>query len=131
MLNKKIVISALVVGLNLIHLFNPFSSVLNKEYNPILSFLSLIGFVLLVHVASGLKKDSFFIFLVSFSIISQILSFYQNSGVPDYLNFGVFHSNIPDLIILSTILTWWYKRVYKYQNSQESATLPNESQNQG
>ena len=118
MSNKKVAITALVVGLNILHIFNPFTSVFNREYNPILSLISLIGFVLLVHVASGLKKDSFFIFLVSFSIFSQITSFYQNSGVPDYLNFGVFHSNIPDLIILSTILTWWYKRVYKYQNSQ-------------
>lgn len=123
MSNKKVAITALVVGLNILHILNPFTSVFNREYNPILSFISLIGFVLLVHVASGLKKDSFFIFLVSFSIFSQITSFYQNSGVPDYLNFGVFHSNIPDLIILSTILTWWYKRVYKYQNSQIPAEI--------
>lgn len=123
MSNKKIGITALVVGLNILHLFNPFTSVYNREYSPILSLLSLIGFVVLVHVASGLKKDSLFIFLVGFSIISQVVSFYQNSGVPDYLNFGVFHSNIPDLIILSTILTWWYKRVYKYQNSQIPAEI--------
>jgi hypothetical protein len=127
MLNKKIVISALVVGLNILHLFNPFDSLLNKDYNPILSLISLLGFILLVHIASGLKKDRFFVFLVSFSIICQILSFYQNSGVPDYLNFGIFHSNIPDLIILSTILTWWYKRVYKYQNLKAPANLPNEN----
>ncbi len=130
MLNKKIVISALVVGLNILHLFNPFNSLLNKEYNPILSFLSLVGFILLVHIASGFKKDRFFIFLVSFSIICQIASFYLNSGVPDYLNFGIFHSNIPDLIILSTILTWWYKRVYKYQNSLKNNSLPIENENQ-
>lgn len=123
----KVIISALVVGLNILHLFYPFDFVLNKSYNPILSLVSMIGFILLVHFSSELKKDYFYIFLVGFSLFSQVVSFYKNSGVPDYINFGVFYSNLPDLVILSTILTWWYLRVYKYQNLQKQASVSDNS----
>lgn len=119
----KVIISALVVGLNVLHLFYPFEFVLNKSYNPIISLLSLAGFIFLIHFSSELKKDYFYIFLVGSSLFSQIVSFYKNSGVPDYINFGVFHSNLPDLVILSTILTWWYLRVYKYPNSKKQASV--------
>jgi hypothetical protein len=52
--------------------------------------------------------------IIIFSFIAQVTSYYLNGGVPDYINLYFFDSNIPDFIITTTILTWWYQRVYKH-----------------
>jgi hypothetical protein len=112
MLNSFFVF-ALAVVINLAHFFIP-AKVYNPNFDPILSALSLIVFLSIIHLTSSLRKDFLFIILISLSLISQISSYYLNGGrIPDYIDLYLVNSNLPDFMISFTILTWWYYRVYK------------------
>jgi hypothetical protein len=99
--------------LNGIHIILPFEYQLNKSFNPSISFLALGISLLIVQKFSDFKKDRMFLILLILASLTQNISFHLNGGVPDYLNFGLFKSNFPDILLFSTILTWWYYRVYK------------------
>ena len=109
---SRLVFIFLAVILNSIHFFIP-ARIINYSYDPILGSLAFLVFLLIVWLTSGLKKDLVFLSSLFISLVSQISSFFVNGGVPDYINFYFFNSNIPDLFISLTLLTWWYYRVYK------------------
>lgn len=109
---SRLVFIFLAVILNSIHFFIP-ARIINYSYDPILGSLAFLVFLLIVWLTSGLKKDLVFLSILFISLVSQISSFFVNGGVPDYINFYFFNSNIPDLFISLTLLTWWYYRVYK------------------
>ena len=112
MLSRLILLSLALVS-NIIHLFIP-ARVINTNFDPILSFLSLGFFLGIIHFISSLKRDWVYILLILISYFSQVASYYKSGGgVPDYINLFIFDSNIPDFFITLTILTWWYSRVYK------------------
>lgn len=113
-LNKTFL--TVVILLNCIHLFLPFGYNLNSNFNPALSILALSICLYCFKMFSNLKRDRFFVMALVFSVITQNISNKVNGGVPDYINFYLFTSNIPDMLIFGTILTWWYYRVYKHQN---------------
>jgi hypothetical protein len=103
-----------VITLNLIHLLLPFGYKVNSSFNPAISILALGICLFFISKHSNLKKDSLFVFSLIASVITQNISNQVNRGVPDYINFWVFNSNIPDILIFTTLLTWWYYRVYKF-----------------
>jgi len=109
--NKLILLGIFL--LNGIHLLLPFEYQLNKTFNPSISFLALGISLYFIRINSDFKKDRLFFYSLILATITQNVSFQLNGGVPDYLNFGIFHSNIPDIILFISILTWWYYRVYK------------------
>lgn len=111
MLNRVLLI-AIAVILNTLHYFIP-AQIINYSFDPLLGVLSLLVFFLIIWFTSSIKKDSLYLSLVVISFLSQLGSFFINGGVPDYINFYFFKSNIPDILITLTILTWWYYRVYK------------------
>jgi hypothetical protein len=99
--------------LNGIHLLLPFEYQLNKSFNPSISFLALGISLFIIQKVSDFKKDRKFLVCLILASVTQNVSYHLNSGVPDYINFGIFKSNIPDMLLFTTILTWWYYRVYK------------------
>jgi len=110
---SRVLILSLAVILNTFHFFIP-AQVINYSFDPILGLMSFLVFLVIVYFTSSLKKDLIFILLLSISLVSQITSYFFNSGgVPDYINLFIVNSNIPDFFITFTILTWWYYRVYK------------------
>lgn len=111
MLNRFVLISLSII-LNIFHLYIP-ASVINYNYDPILSLLSLLVFAGIIFFTSSFRSDWPFLAIISISLVFQNISFYSNGGVPDYINLVVIKSNIPDFFITFTILTWWYYRVYK------------------
>lgn len=104
----------LIIFLNLIHLILPVGDKLNDKYSPAFSVIALFICLFCFKFFSDLKKDYRFIFSLVVSVITQNISNKVNGGVPDYINFLIFTSNIPDIIMFLTILTWWYYRVYKH-----------------
>lgn len=113
-LSKLIILLSVV--LNSIHLILPFSGfTLNINYSPLLSFVGIILLSLIFHIYSNFRNDWKYLFVIYFSFIAQNISYQVNSGVPDYINLYLLKSNIPDFLICSSILTWWYFRVYKSQ----------------
>lgn len=113
---SKLVFLIFTVTLNIYHLYIP-ARVLNFAFEPFISILAFLTFLIIVFFISSLKTDWIFISTLGISLASQIYSFYSNGGgVPDYINLYFFDSNIPDFFISLTILTWWYYRVYKQSN---------------
>jgi hypothetical protein len=109
---SRVFFLSLAVILNTIHFFIP-AQVINYSFDPILGGLSFLLFLIIVGFTSNFKKDILFLALILISFLSQLTSFFVNGGVPDYINLYFFNSNIPDLFITLTLLTWWYYRVYK------------------
>lgn len=111
---SKLVLLLLAVSLNILHIFIP-ARVINYNFDPVLGLLSFLVFLAIVYFTSSLKSDYFFFVLLGISFVSQVYSYFLNGGgVPDYIDLYLFNSNIPDFVITLTILTWWYKRVYKH-----------------
>lgn len=112
MLGKLLLISSAVV-FNALHFFIP-ARVINYNFDPLLALLSFVTFLTIVFFTSSFKKDIVYIVLILVSFVAQVASYYQNGGgASDYINLLVLDSNIPDFLITTTILTWWYQRVYK------------------
>jgi len=112
MLSKILILFSTVI-LNTLHFFIP-PQVFNYQFDPLSGVLALGIFSVLLFFTSGIKKDYLFISVIVISFVTQLISYYQNGGVPDYINLYFFQSNIPDFFISITILTWWYLRVYKH-----------------
>ena len=67
----------------------------------------MFSIFVLSYVTKSIKEDSFYLNLLLFSYISQVLGFFLNGEkVIDYINLVVFYSNIPDLVIFFTLLTY-------------------------
>jgi len=110
-LNKFILPAVLI--LNGIHILLPFEYSLNSSFNTSVSLISLGLCLFLIKKISSLVKDKAVVVTLITSVITQNISNQVNRGVPDYLNFYFFKSNIPDILIFMSLLTWWYYRVYK------------------
>lgn len=112
----------LSIALNIIHLILPFSGFsLNDSFSPQASFFGILTVTVIFYLYSSIKKDWLFLLILYSSYICQNISFQLNNGVPDYINLYVFKSNIPDFLMFTSVLTWWYFRVYK-----SKITLPAE-----
>lgn len=110
-LNKYIL--PLVLILNCIHILLPFEYTINSGFNSTFSIISLALCLILIKKISNLVKDRLVVFTLVVSVITQNISNQVNRGVPDYFNLYLFKSNIPDVLIFLSLLTWWYYRVYK------------------
>jgi len=79
----------------------------NELFNPFLGAVFLCSILILSYLTRSLKEDSYFIIILTISFISQVSGFYLNGGkVIDYINLLVFYSNLPDLVIFFTLLTY-------------------------
>jgi len=110
-LNKLILPSVLLF--NGIHILLPFEYTLNSSFNSSISIISLGLCLYIIKKLSSFSKDRIVVLTLIVSVLTQNISNQVNKGVPDYLNFYLFKSNIPDILIFISILTWWYYRVYK------------------
>lgn len=77
----------------------------NENFSPIFGTSFLIIIILLSYITKSLRKDMVFLHFLVIALFFQIAGFYLHGGVVDYINLGLFITNIPDLIIFFTLLT--------------------------
>jgi len=90
--------------------------VFNENFNPIYGFLLLLFMTSFYIKGKGGEIEKMFISLISLTFGFQIIGYFLNGGkVRDYLDLLVFKTNIPDLIIFFTLLTYLIFKAKSYQ----------------
>jgi len=111
---KKILVS-IVILLNLIHLLIN-HGVLNENFNPVYGLIILLIMVWLMVKSKEGEVEKFLISIVSLTFTFQIIGYFLNNfGVRDYIDLLVLKTNIPDMIIFFTLLTYIIFKAKSYQ----------------
>lgn len=114
-LKQKRILISIVILINSIHLFIN-TGVLNEKFNPFLGLFLILSLIWLSIKTGDFVRESFLILLISISFLFQVTGYLLNNlRVRDYINFVVFQTNIPDMVIFFTLLTYL---VFKAKSSQ-------------
>ena len=111
---KRILVSILII-LNIPHLFIN-TGVVNEKFNPLFGLFLILCLYWLAKKTGKMNSEMLFILIISLTFGFQVLGYLINNfRVRDYIDLVVFQTNIPDMIIFFTLLTYLFFKAKSYQ----------------
>lgn len=89
---------------------------LNDKFNPVYGLITILVMSWLMIKSGNNLIERFLISVVSITFGFQIIGYFINgNAVRDYIGLVVFQTNIPDMIIFFTLLTYLIFKAKSYQ----------------